>query len=652
MPSSPPQPYGNSRRATEGGARSGPPQATGRVPTILKLSKDPPVPHRASATMDTATVEQGGGIFSRQDMGNRTAGGPVSKGWEERRAFDAARRKRAETVQQESTRGTAKPAERSASSSSTTRPPSAPIPNTTIGRGGELERKPPSRLSERAKSTREEFSEGRSRRAGSLAGLERPGSASAFTLDARPSTARGSASSRAPIVSKFSKESTPPKSERKQPVSAIASPGRVWPRRERQPITKPGTSPESAPRLPPSEATAATTRREFVRDLSLGAKDGRGVVQKPVSTEERLLGATSARALEPSTSAEVPEGSIDNPRANGKASASEPKPDQPDLGQDDGDISQKISGTALSSSPNSWSTFESNHSPKEPPSQGFSLEREDNPGRIDAAKKPSEPSLTRIGAHLQARAQGMNETPTPKAAGNGSGLFSQSLLQSPEIGDYDELLAATVSATRVHSKRRAKSPRAKTARPKAPIPAVHRPRRSRLEDEDSDVDSLQYLIDNDRDFSALFCPSSDEEDTALLLSGGQPYRPIHKQAVRPRHEAQAGDEQCERERAVHEKLMNRLKTLQLEVRSTSRGIDVLEGFLGSSDDNSELVNDEEAKAYMKILRKERENKRLELELRRRQLAMGARNSRIAWLVKWGIPALLVVLLWYAVELAV
>jgi hypothetical protein len=178
-----------------------------------------------------------------------------------------------------------------------------------------------------------------------------------------------------------------------------------------------------------------------------------------------------------------------------------------------------------------------------------------------------------------------------------------------------------------------------------------------LEEDDSDVDSLQYLIEHDHDFSALLNPSDDDEDTALLLSSGRPYQPLAVQTVRSRTEVEASDQLRERERAVHDKLMSRLKTLQLEVRSTTRGIDVLESFLngsGSSDENSEFVDDAERREYLRRLRKEEENQRLRLErkIRRKMQSGNSPPSWVEWCLRWGFLAFLVILIWYGLELAV
>ena len=98
-------------------------------------------------------------------------------------------------------------------------------------------------------------------------------------------------------------------------------------------------------------------------------------------------------------------------------------------------------------------------------------------------------------------------------------------------------------------------------------------------------------MDNDQDFSALFSPVEDEEDdTALLLARLPTYKPpaAQKLKVRPRAEAEAGDQLWEQERALREKLTNRLRTLQLEVRSANRGLEVLENHLDGTESSGDL----------------------------------------------------------------
>ncbi|RPB01985.1 hypothetical protein L873DRAFT_569949 [Choiromyces venosus 120613-1] len=248
------------------------------------------------------------------------------------------------------------------------------------------------------------------------------------------------------------------------------------------------------------------------------------------------------------------------------------------------------------------------------------------------------------------------------------GGFAQSFLKRPSEADYEDLVPATgagnvptsrYTPTPSPSKRR--DTRKKDITISRGFQEIKLARKSRLEEEDSDVDSLQYLLENDQDFSALFAKvDDDEDDTALLLANLPTYRPpaAQKLKVRPRVEAEAGDQTWEQERAVHEKLMGRLRTLHLEVRSATRGLDVLEGFLdgaGSSGDLSECWDDAtQRKEYMRRLRKEEQNQRLILERRMRQRValLGTPLPWSKWLVKWGFIAFLVVIVWYLLELAV
>ncbi|KAG0638548.1 hypothetical protein HOY80DRAFT_158716 [Tuber brumale] len=255
-----------------------------------------------------------------------------------------------------------------------------------------------------------------------------------------------------------------------------------------------------------------------------------------------------------------------------------------------------------------------------------------------------------------------------KPARTESGVFAQSFLKRPSEADYEDLAPAsragnvqTSRYTPTPSPSKCRDTRKKTVKVPRGLQDIKLAGKSPLEEEDSDVDSLQYLLDNDQDFSALFPPAGDDEDdTALLLANLPTYKPptAQKLKVRPRVEAEAGDQMWEQERAVHEKLMNRLRTLHLEVRSATRGLDVLEGFLdgaGSSGDLSECWDDAaQRKEYMRRLRKEEQKQRLILERRMRQRAalLGTPLPWSKWLVKWGFVVFLVVVVWYLLELAV
>lgn len=201
----------------------------------------------------------------------------------------------------------------------------------------------------------------------------------------------------------------------------------------------------------------------------------------------------------------------------------------------------------------------------------------------------------------------------------------------------------------------------KTIRPRT---AIKLPKRSILED-DSDVDSLDHLIENDQDFSALLNPtSSDEEDidSIELLTGTQQYQPedAASQKVRTRDEVQIADHQREKERAVHEKLMNRLKTLQLEVRSTTRGIEVLEQWLQSPDsaagsDIVENIEEQEGILYRLRCEEERQRARLEWRILEEAAATKKKNRLVSWklwCLKWGCIVALGMMLWAALEVAV
>ncbi|KAI5837274.1 hypothetical protein DFP73DRAFT_532075 [Morchella snyderi] len=203
----------------------------------------------------------------------------------------------------------------------------------------------------------------------------------------------------------------------------------------------------------------------------------------------------------------------------------------------------------------------------------------------------------------------------------------------------------------------------KTVRPRSLVI----PKRSILE-EDSD-DSLDHLIKHDQDFSALLKPgSSDDEDDVdsieVLVASG-PYDPqeTKDQPVRSVSDATTGDRQSEAERAVHEKLMNRLKTLQLEVRSATRGIEVLEQWLQSpgretisSGSSSDIISDiSEQEEILYRLRCDEERQRLRLQTKILEDTLKRRNSGwswMMWLLKWGFVVLLGMALWMAIEVAI
>jgi hypothetical protein len=114
---------------------------------------------------------------------------------------------------------------------------------------------------------------------------------------------------------------------------------------------------------------------------------------------------------------------------------------------------------------------------------------------------------------------------------------------------------------------------------------------------DGDLDGLEDMMENDRKLEALLNPPlhEDEDDTFSLLGGSKQYEPQALQIVRPKTEAMAADRSREREKADQNKLITRLKTLQLELRSARRGIANIERQLqgqGSSDEG-EWVDDED-----------------------------------------------------------
>lgn len=305
-------------------------------------------------------------------------------------------------------------------------------------------------------------------------------------------------------------------------------------------------------------------------------------------------------------------------------------------------------------------------------------------------------------------------TPRPRSAGRNAklvtptklfspdsemGEFTARLLRSPAVEDYEDLLApdsdkegddsilpqrtaaAERKAATTNIEELINAPRPprevikreiiKTSRPRKEIiktavvtgigskPTVKYPKRSILED-DSD-DSLDYLISNDQDFSALLkSEDSDGEEAKPLVDKYAPEETTGLK-VRSKDEARIADKEREKERAVHEKLMNRLKTLQLEVRSATRGIEVLEQWLGrpggsnnaSSSDIMDHITEHEALLYRLRLEEVRQRERLELRI----LEEEARRRRSLWKksprwLQWLFIGLILVLLWYGIESAI
>lgn len=280
------------------------------------------------------------------------------------------------------------------------------------------------------------------------------------------------------------------------------------------------------------------------------------------------------------------------------------------------------------------------------------------------------------------------------------GEFTARLLRSPTVEDYEDLLgpdsdkegddsilplrvaAAERKGTTPKIEELINAPRPprevikreiiKTSRPRKEIiktavvtsvgskPTVKYPKRSILED-DSD-DSLDYLISNDQDFSALLKSEDSDGGSSPEPVPENKYAPEETAGlkVRSKDEARIADKEREKERAVHEKLMNRLKTLQLEVRSATRGIEVLEQWLGrpgasasaSSSDIMEHITEHEALLYRLRLEEVKQRERLEL-----RILEEARRGRSLWKrspnwLQWFFIGLMLALIWYGVESAI
>ncbi|CUS07802.1 unnamed protein product [Tuber aestivum] len=400
------------------------------------------------------------------------------------------------------------------------------------------------------------------------------------------------------------------------------------------------------------EQASGKARDERNRSLSAASIRGNAIRDKPAT---RPVSTTSTIGAE--SSLEV---------APSEALVTDANPEQ-HIPEETSEAMRKGSRAGRSSSTSSWTTDIS-----EPGADFLSRKPARGGRRISGAASTIKPISSNhndpnFEAHEQEPPPETNGTDT-KPARSEFGWFAQGFLKRPSEADYEDLAPAsragsvqTSRYTPTPSPSKHRDARKKSIPIRRGLQDIKLARKSPLEEEESDFDSLEYLLENDQDFSALFTSvDDDEDDTALLLANLPTYKPpaAQKSNVRPRAEAEAGDQMREQERAVHEKLMNRLRTLHLEVRSATRGLDVLEGFLdgaGSSGDLSECWDDAtQRKEYMRRLRKEEQKQRLILERRARQRMafLGAPLPWSKWLVKWGFVAFLVVIIWYLLELAV
>lgn len=115
------------------------------------------------------------------------------------------------------------------------------------------------------------------------------------------------------------------------------------------------------------------------------------------------------------------------------------------------------------------------------------------------------------------------------------------------------------------------------------------PKRSPLEEEDSDTESLQALM-HDEGYTELLNKQQEEDDTFNLLSDLR-----SRTITKPAQDLASPKEDKTKEEETA-KLLNKLKTLHLELRSARQGIDYIERRLNggaSSDDESEWVDEDD-----------------------------------------------------------
>ncbi|KAI5788405.1 hypothetical protein EDC01DRAFT_164105 [Geopyxis carbonaria] len=210
-----------------------------------------------------------------------------------------------------------------------------------------------------------------------------------------------------------------------------------------------------------------------------------------------------------------------------------------------------------------------------------------------------------------------NTPPTPPSEMDPPGMVSN--LRSPTLSDFDELNDSRVNPGGQQNESSPLLYRS-TGRPKPPKTA--------LEDDDSG-DELESLMRSEQDYRSLLNPTTnDEDDTFMLLGGSRQYEPSPV-PVRPRQDAIAGDRTKARERAANDKLMNRLKTLHLELRSARRGIDYIERRLNGagSSDEGEWVDDDDSDNVAKRIRSEESKQRRKMEaIESSMAAMAARTK--------------------------
>lgn len=248
----------------------------------------------------------------------------------------------------------------------------------------------------------------------------------------------------------------------------------------------------------------------------------------------------------------------------------------------------------------------SNGSEKASPSKASSGKTETRPGRADSIDSFMGPTGNGNA--------GPNTRPSPTKAMKSAAeriKSRESVLRSPTQSDYDDFMEEARGNA-------SPTPYGSTSplydRSTGKIKPFPKPPKSALEDMNDEMGDLEELKRKDQEYEALLNPpkQEDDDDTFMLLGGTKKYEPRPGQIVRPKAEAIAGDRDREHNKSVHDKMMNRLKTLHMELRSARRGIDYLERRLNGvgSSDESEWVDDEE---FMRGMTEEAVVKRIKSE---------------------------------------
>ncbi|KAF8245250.1 hypothetical protein K440DRAFT_414666 [Wilcoxina mikolae CBS 423.85] len=232
----------------------------------------------------------------------------------------------------------------------------------------------------------------------------------------------------------------------------------------------------------------------------------------------------------------------------------------------------------------------------------------------------------------------------------------EQVLRSPTLSDYDDFLEETRgnASPSPYGDRSPLYDRS-TGKPK-PFP---KPPKSALEDDDEELDDLDELKQMDKEYQALLSPpkQEDEDDTFMLLGGTKQYEPQLGRPVRSKAEAMAGDRNRDREKTAHDKMMNRLKTLHMELRSARRGIDYIERRLNGvgSSDESEWVDDEEDSNGENIVKRMKaEETKQRQKLRGVELADVVKPHPVSagpsTALKWGTVGCQLALIWFLLEI--